>query len=66
MGKNIKGKKGIFRRLLIIILIVFITELALFAFSLTIAADKLVDEVTNTRLEDYLRTAQLFCYEIRP
>lgn len=59
MGKNIKGKKGIFRRLLIIILIVFITELALFAFSLTIAADKLVDEVTNIRLEDYLRTAQL-------
>lgn len=53
------GKKSIFRKLLFIILIVFLTELALFAFSLSFATERLVNEVTNIRLEDYLKTAQL-------
>ena len=56
---NSKGKKSIFRKLLIIILVVFLTELTLFAFSLSIATDKLVDKVSRIRLEDYLKTAQL-------
>lgn len=59
MENKAKGKKSIFRKLLIIILVVFLTELALFAFSFSLATDRLVEEVTHIRLEDYLKTAQL-------
>ena len=59
MKETQKGKRSIFRKILIIVLSVFIIESALFAFSFAIASDRLVGDVTNIRLEDYLKTAQL-------
>lgn len=59
MAKDKKTKKSIFRKIFIIILSVFISELCIFAFSLSFATNKLVEEVTYIRLEDYLKTAQL-------
>ena len=59
MNEVKKAKGSIFRRLFIIILTVFIAELCLFAFSLGMATSKLVEDVTNIRLEEYLKSAQL-------
>ena len=50
---------SIFRRIFLIILAVFLSELILFAFSLSLATNKLVQEVTAIRLVDYLRSANL-------
>ena len=50
---------SIFRRIFLIILVVFLSELFLFAISLSIATNKLAKEVTQIRLEDYLRSANL-------
>ena len=51
--------KSIFGRIFIIILIVFLSELFLFTISLAIATDRLVNDITKIRLEDYLISANL-------
>ena len=57
--KEKTGNASIFRRIFLIILIVFLSELFLFAISLSLATNKLVERVTEIRLEDYLRSANL-------
>ena len=52
-------KSSIFGRIFIIILTVFLSELFLFTFSLSFATEKLVKEVTEIRLDDYLKSANL-------
>ena len=52
-------KSSIFGRIFIIILTVFLSELFLFTFSLSFATEKLVSEVTQIRLDDYLKSANL-------
>lgn len=59
MNEEKRGKKSIFRKILIIVISVFIIESVLFALSFALASDRLVGDVTNIRLEDYLKTAQL-------
>lgn len=59
MNEEKKGRKSIFRKILIIVISVFIIESILFALSFALASDRLVGDVTNVRLEDYLKTAQL-------
>ena len=57
--KERTGNSSIFRRIFFIILGVFLSELFLFAISLSLATDKLVEEVTEIRLDDYLKSANL-------
>lgn len=51
--------KSIFGRIFVIILIVFLSELFLFTISLSVATDKLVNDIIKIRLEDYLISANL-------
>ena len=57
--KEKTGNSSIFRKIFLIILIVFLSELFLFALSLAFATNLLVREVTEMRLDDYLRSANL-------
>ena len=57
--KEKTGNSSIFRKIFLIILIVFLSELFLFALSLSFATNLLVKEVTEMRLDDYLRSANL-------
>lgn len=52
-------RSSIFGRIFVIILIVFLSELFLFTISLSIVTDKLVNDITKIRLEDYLISANL-------
>lgn len=57
--KERKGNSSIFRKIFLIILAVFLAELFLFTLSLSVVTNKLVKEVTEIRLDDYLRSANL-------
>ena len=57
--KEKTGNSSIFRKIFVIILSVFLSELFLFAVSLSLATNHLVKEVTEMRLDDYLRSANL-------
>ena len=59
MSENKKNKGSIFRKLFIIVTTVFIVELFIFTLSLGLATSRLVEDVTNIRLEEYLKSAQL-------
>ena len=59
MSKVKKANGSIFRKLFLVVLAVFIAELLLFAIALRLAKTKLVTDVTNIRLDEYLKSAQL-------
>ena len=57
--KERTGNSSIFRKIFLIILAVFLSELFLFTLSLSLATKNLVKNVTEIRLDDYLRSANL-------
>ena len=54
-----KANGSIFRKLFLIVLSVFLAEVVLFSVALKLTEMKLVTEMTNIRLEEYLKSAQL-------
>ena len=57
--KEKTGNASIFRKIFLIILTVFLAELFLFTLSLSLATKNLVKSVTEIRLDDYLKSANL-------
>lgn len=59
MSKKRKANGSILRRILLVVLAVFIAELLLFSIALTLAKTKIVTDVTNIRLDEYLESSKL-------